>query len=252
MHIARRSYIQAGLTWWRGRAWWMVVLLVVGCLWFYGHAMGQGPMLSRYRLAVLGSQRLAAAAEQRPSAARELPSDAEMIAHFQTHRAEFEELVRLYQTDERRNKVGNRQPFWTEQYTETLFRAGIRHLSEDGALWLPDPYFVETAEKARAMDVFHAYAYHGITLYVENMKFSPSVRRLVWKDYFYVPVVPKVENGQLWWPRSRHGGDLNRSAPVFASLDDYPPDWLLDPPRGRGCVYRQIEPQWFLSLCRSR
>jgi hypothetical protein len=217
--------------------------------------MSQGATLWPHGLGDLGRQRLAAATESSPPSARELPSDDDLIAHFRTHRAEFEELVRLYQTDKRRVwrfEKGNLQPFETDAYKALLKRVGIRHLSNDGALWLPDPYSVETAEKARAMDVFHAYAYHGITLYVENMKFSPSVRRLVWKDYFYVPVVPKVENGQLWWPRSRHGGDLNRSAPVFASLDDYPPDWLLDPPGGRGCVYRQIEPQWFLSLCRSR
>jgi len=189
------------------------------------------------------------------SASRELPSDAEMIAHFQAHRAEFEELVRLYQTDKRRvwrYEKGNLQPFETDEYKALLKRAGIRHLSDDGALWLPDPYSSQTAQKARAMDVFHAYAYHGIGFYVENMTTSLRVGGSVWKEYFYVPVVPMVEKGRLWWPRSRHSGNLNRSARVFDSLDDYPADWLADPPlRRRECVDRRIELQWFLSLCHS-
>ncbi|MGH7302508.1 MAG: hypothetical protein ACRELZ_04410 [Candidatus Rokuibacteriota bacterium] len=87
------------------------------------------------------------AAKSTQTTAQELPNDAEMIAHFKAHRKQFDELVRLYQTDERRNTVGNRQPFWTAQYTELLKRAGIEHLGEDGALWLPDPYSKETAKK---------------------------------------------------------------------------------------------------------
>ena len=188
-------------------------------------------------------------------ASRDLPSDAEMIAHFQARRQEFGELVRLYQADKRRvwrYEKGNLQPFETDEYKALLKRAGIRHLSGDGALWLPDPYSSQAAQKARAMDVFHAYAYHGIGLYVENMTTSLRVGGSVWKEYFYVPVVPMVEKGRLWWPRSRHSGDLNRSARVFDSLDDYPAEWLSDSPlRRRECVYRQIELQWFLSLCHS-
>jgi hypothetical protein len=202
-----------------------------------------------------GAGQTPSGAQTTGSASRELPSDADMIAHFQTHRAEFEELVRLYQTDKRRvwrYEKGNLQPFETNEYKALLKRAGIRHLSGDGALWLPDPYSSQTAQKAKAMDVFHAYAYHGIGLYIENMTTSLRVGGSVWKEYFYVPVVPMVEKGRLWWPRSRHRGDQNRSARVFDSLDDYPAEWLSDPPLSRReCVYRQIELQWFLSVCHS-
>jgi len=182
-------------------------------------------------------------------ASREFPGDAEMIDHFQAHRAEFDEVVALYQKYGSHGNLHRGQPEYLE-YTALLKRAGISHLREDGAIWLPDPYSLETARKAGVMDLFHAYAYHGITLYVENSVFSHLVGRNVWKEYFYVPVVPKVENGRLWWPlMERKNLSLHqRSARVFESLDHYPPEWLL--PRKQGeCVYRQIKPQWFLALC---
>ncbi len=244
MHIARGSYIQARHTWWRGQAWWMVVLLVVGYLWFYGHAMGQGPALE---------QRLAAAAEQRPSAARELPSDAEMIAHFQAHRTEFEELVRLYQTNTRsvwRHQDGKLLPFETDEYKALLKRLRVLGQSDDGAIWLPDPYTRESARKARSMNLVKSYRHHGILFSTEIPSRSPRLGRLVMKGFFYVPVVPRVENGELWWPVNREGR-VYRKRRVLASLDDYPPGWFLEPPQPRRgeCVLRQFEPQWFLQLC---
>jgi hypothetical protein len=101
------------------------------------------------------------------------------------------------------------------------------------------------------MNPFHSYAHHGLWLKEDRLTPSPRVQAIVWKDYFYVPVVPKVEQGRLWWPRSRYTGELDRSARLFASLDDYPSDWLQNRAAAE-CVYRQIEPQWFLRLCASR
>jgi hypothetical protein len=175
--------------------------------------------------------------------AGDLPSDSELIAHFKTHRADFSELVAMYQ------KYGStgRGEAENQRYAELLKRAGLTFLSEDGVIWLPDPYSIEAAEKARAMNPFRAYAHHGVILRTD--KLTPRLRVLVWKDYFYVPVVPRIEQGRLWWPRSPYSGDVHRSARVFDSLDVYPADWSQRRPAE--CVFRQIEPQWFLRLCAS-
>jgi len=193
----------------------------------------------------------ASAAQKNPAEVQELPSDAEMIAWFQTHRKEFQELVRLYQTDERRNKVGNREPFWTVQYTQLLQRAGIDHLSGDGALWLPDPYARETAKRARSIRRIGAYASHGMFFAPDNRVLSRQVGGWVWKDYFFVPVVPKVDQGRLWWPLvERENLSLHQwSRGVFESLDRYPSEWLQPLAREEGCVFRRLEAQWFLRLC---
>lgn len=177
--------------------------------------------------------------------ATKLPSDNELVAHFKTYRADFEELVRMYQ----RYGSTARDDLQNQQYAELLKRAGLTFLDEDGVIWLPEPFSPESANKARGMDPFHAYAHHGVILRMGTMVQTPRVRGLVWKDYFYVPVVPRVEQGRLWWPRSPYTGDVHRSARVFESLDDYPSDWVWKRPAE--CVFRQIEPQWFLRLCAS-
>ena len=101
------------------------------------------------------------------------------------------------------------------------------------------------------MNPFHSYAHHDLVFSAAKLIPSSRVQALVWKDYFYVPVVPRVEQSRLWWPRSPYSGRLNRSARVFDSLDEYPADWVQGRPVAE-CVYRQIEPQWFLTLCANR
>ena len=68
-----------------------------------------------------GAGQAPSGAQTTGSASRELSSDAEMIAHFQAHRADFEELVKLYQTDKRRvwrYEKGNNQPCSTPMSTK--------------------------------------------------------------------------------------------------------------------------------------
>jgi hypothetical protein len=203
----------------------------------------------------IGSDRAQApsAAQPAASASRELPSDAEMIAHFQAHRADFEELVRLYQTNTGhvwRHQDGKLLPFETDDYKGLLKRLGILGLSDDGTIWLPDPYSIQTAKKAWAMNLFKAYPHHGILFSTGIPRPSSRLGQLVMKGYFYVPVVPRVEDGELWWPVDRNGR-VYRKARVLVSLDDYPPGWFLKPPQPRRgeCVLRQFEAQWFLQLC---
>jgi hypothetical protein len=232
------------------RAWRLVVALLVVGLWLSGRFVNFTAARWPDGLGDLGWQHLAEAAQSSQAPVRGLQSDAEMIGHFQAHRAEFEKLVALYQ---KHGHLQRSQPEYQE-HAELLKSAGVSHLSEDGEIWLPDPYSTETAKRAKGMDAFHAYAQHGLMLRVNQMIMESRVQGLVWKDYFYVPVVPRVEQGRLWWPRSRHSGALRKSARVFDSLDTYPPEWIQTPPKRDpgGCVYRQIEAQWFLRLCTGR
>ena len=176
-----------------------------------------------------------------------LSNDDEMIAHFKAHRSEFDALVMMYQ---KHGQIVSSQPEYRE-HAELSKRTGVRQLTADGEVWLPDPYSMETVEKAKNIDPFHAYAHHGLMLRSGALIPSLRVKALVWKFYFYVPVVPRVEQGRLWWPRSHNTGQLHRSAPVFDSLDDYPSDWVQGQPVAE-CVFRPIEPQWFLEMCASR
>lgn len=229
---------------WRGQR------LIAGSLVLMTLCLSDTSALQALRIGSLeeiGQQRMASAAEALQASARELPSDAETIAHFKAHRVEFEALVMLYQTH---GHIVSDHPEH-QKNAALLKRAGLNNLSGDSAIWLPEPYSVETAEKARGMNPFHAYAHHGVLLRMDKLIPSPRVQGLVWKDYFYVPVVPRVEQGRLWWPRSRYSGDLRKSARVFDSLDEYPQEWLQKRPVAE-CVYRRVEPQWFLRLCTSR
>src|SRR5262249_12818924 len=129
----------------------------------------------------------------------------------------------------------------------------IDHLSGDAALWLPSPYSRETATRARSIRRVDAYTAHGIFFAPDNRVLSRQVGAWVWKDYFFVPVVPKVDQGRLWCPLEE-GENLarhQRSRRVFDSLDGYPSEWLQPFARSEGCVFRRLEAQWFLHLCAS-
>jgi hypothetical protein len=184
-----------------------------------------------------------------------LPSDAQMIEHFESHRADFEELVRLYQSGERwewRRQNGSLTPFPTDAYGALLKKADVEALSRDASLWLPDSYSDDIVERAKGIDFFHAYQHHAIIFRMRRdvyATFVSQLRRTIVKEYFFVPVSPLVKNGEMWWPRSPARGDLYRKAPVLSSLDAIPADWSMASERYGECVYKQIQPQWFITMC---
>jgi uncharacterized protein Usg len=69
------------------------------------------------------------------------------------------------------------------------------------------------------------------------------VAATIWKDYFFFPEVPKVDQQRLWYPADIDG-QLKSSDRVFASLNWYPSGW-----RKGECVFRVIEAQWFIRMC---
>lgn|GEM_PF-3241069 len=81
-----------------------------------------------------------------------LPSDEEMIAHFQAHRAEFEELVGLYR-NYRRPPGGKRIWGNLPEMRQRRENLGVRRVVEQLGYWLPEPYSIETGK--RLLELIH-------------------------------------------------------------------------------------------------
>ncbi|MBM4328954.1 MAG: hypothetical protein FJ118_17545 [Deltaproteobacteria bacterium] len=180
---------------------------------------------------------------------RLLPTDEEMIAHFQKHRTDFERLVQIYREDpslpNRWGMVDYHELHPKEQ--AIMARVGVNGMRGDWQSWVPpDPYSVEAQKQVATLGLFRE-AQKGTS---EGRKFSgvilsyahPPVIRLnadlawVFKGYYYTPLVPKIENGRLKKP---DGGER-----IFPTLNTYP-SWLIC----GNCVLKQFEPQWFIRLC---
>lgn len=186
-----------------------------------------------------------------------LPNDEEMIAHFKAHRAELEAVVESYREYTAPQDDPGR--YWgdTPEAQALLNGAGIRYVNNVGALWFPDPYSGETAKQAQVLRknmgkrVFDLYPKYS-SLYVspaDQRYYRKSLRYLtdfaIWKDFYHIPEVPKIENGKLWYPVDVDG-KLKSGRRIFTSLNDYPPEWK----RGE-CVFRQLEAHWFIQMCRA-
>ena len=236
------------------RAWGLCFLLVCVLLWFYWNC-------------------------------NPLPKDEEMIANFQANRADFEEIVRRYREYPDLLYPSN-GPFWYERgdTLELFKRAGIDDVKSIGFRpWLPNPYSVETALKVTRL-VEQGSLNHTLWQKYGALILSPATTPLIehprqtdhrrhwrgslrygviWKYYIFFPEIPRVENGTLFWAlQTSYKGDpegqyhekegvttYQITRPVLPSLNTFPKNW--DQYRCK-CVYRQIEPQWFLCMCRSR
>lgn len=182
-----------------------------------------------------------------------LPSDEEMIAHFQAHRAEFEELVALYRNN--RPLPGDTRSWGDLPEVKALReKLGTDWVGEQLGYWLPDPYSLKTGKRVLDLIRSHQFGQLEVRRY-STLKLVPTDRcryyrgsvryGTIWKDYHHFPEVPKVEGGLLWWPTNEKG-EVNDKDRVFASLNSYPPNWEKG-----DCVYRRIDPQWFIRMCRA-
>jgi len=178
-----------------------------------------------------------------------------MIAHFTAHRGEIEALVKQYREYRR---PPNPPKEWGQlpEVMALKATAGVRAISEVGSIWLPDPYSAKTAGYLFSLAKNDGRAYFqlkrqsgSLAIRLADGRYGPRTAVVetsiatVWKDYFFFPVPPKVEGNALWRPVDTDGS-LKRSERVFADLKSYPPAWS----KGE-CVYRSIEPQWFIRMC---
>ena len=185
-----------------------------------------------------------------------LPSDEEMIQHFQQHRGEIEKLVQLYRDYEPQR--GQKDLYWADapEIKALRERAAVERVngSTSGGLWIAEPYSREAAKLAesqvRSADMETVERRYG-TILIEfsplDRYFSPSRRYgTLIKEVLYLPQAPKITQGEAWWPVDAVSGEPTQKRSVVQTLDRYPPNL------NKGdCVVRPIEAQWFLSLCRA-
>jgi len=205
-----------------------------------------------------------------------LPSDEEMIANFQAHRADFEELVRQYRTFTSATLFAN----WDGRadIKEKMRRVGIGRISETTYRWYPDPYSIKTAQEDdkrihnKDFTMYVSAKYWEIVVKPEPENKYRSARLIhankdvrlsaVWKDFVHIPEVPRIENGSLVgrpyvvpsknFPDTKYYEKENvyiqqKHRRVLPSLNTIPENWKV-----YECVYRQLEPQWFLEMCNGR
>lgn len=184
-----------------------------------------------------------------------LPTDEEMIRHFQTHRREFEALVALWRSENNGGAVWkDGQTIWPDnpEAMRMLGTSGIGRLKSGPTLWLPAPYSIESAWQVEAMDyasIYEAYQHQAVWIDIKDWREIPSwrLRGEVSKYYVNFPVVPRVVEGELHWPVDTKGEPIRSATRLYPSLNEYPPGFR----RMVGCAWRRIEPQWFLVLCYS-
>lgn len=193
-----------------------------------------------------------------------LPSDEHMLDNFKAHRADFVEAVRRYRNYPRPPHTDT--SFWYKEgdTLELYKRAGIDGIDHSALNpYLPNPYSIETAkfvsEKTRnAKDfmLFHRYGVLRITPATNPRINHPDqiddhsryrrntlIHGVIWKDYYFFPEAPRIENAELLGPVDQKGEYTYRLR-VLPSLNRFPDHW-----KDFECVYRQIEPQWFLRMC---
>jgi hypothetical protein len=180
-----------------------------------------------------------------PSRINTLPPDEELIAWFQTNRADIEELVRRYRAyvPPEGKQIGD----WEKvgDTPELHKRAGVSRLSDaSSAVWLPDPYSAVARIKDGgylAVDWRQATKYKTLVIHSSDKRWWQG---RVWKDLVYFPMVPRIEDGRIMHPVEETGVSRPTDR-VLSTLNNEPPDVNRDE-----CALRQIEPQWFVRMCR--
>ena len=179
-----------------------------------------------------------------------LPRDEEMIDHFQTHQDDFKELVQRYRNFEV-GPDGFHTKWINESGTQSMLdRAKVRNIFYTGFAWFPNPYSLETAKavkKARGKGSFEIFREYGALVLRLSPKGHYRATSLtyvkVWKDFTYFPEVPRIKNGELLWPINTEGQYTKRRR-ALSSLNQHPDNW-----KDYECVFRKIEPQWFIRMC---
>ena len=181
-----------------------------------------------------------------------LPSDEEMIEHFQEHREGFEALVQRYRNFEV-GLDGFHSKWKSEEGTELMLkRAKVWHVGHVAPIWYPNPYSLKSANAvyAQSLDKQDSYAlfykYGSLTVNVEPRKEYRATNLFyikIWKNFIYFPEIPRIENEKLLLPFNTKGA-ISGEDRVLLTLNKLPNNW-----KDYECVFRQIEPQWFIRMC---
>ncbi len=175
---------------------------------------------------------------------RPLPSDDEMIANFYDNKDDFEKLVQIYYTDPSNRFYGSKA-MSTPEVKAVMRRAKVYGIAGDGDFWVPpDPYNEEARDRSFRSGELERHR-DGIDFHYKHKRVTVGIEKFddLHKYYYYAPMIPKIERypGEpydvLLTPTHHHR--------LYKSLDRWPADLL--PP---DCVYRQIDLQWFIMVCR--
>jgi hypothetical protein len=189
-----------------------------------------------------------------------LPSDEEMIAHFYAHRADIEELVRRFRNfemPEKDDSLPKNAYQWDKQpgTPELMKRARVWNITGFGPMWLPDPY---STEAVKEIEKIYKYLPARRRIFLRERKYGAiKIRRNpkerffrghpiylnIWKNLIFFPEIPRIEDGWLLGPVRTNGRHAYRNRTSY-SLNYFPKHW-----EEYECVYRPIEPHWFLQLC---
>jgi hypothetical protein len=175
---------------------------------------------------------------------RSLPSDEAMIAHFNKNRSDFEALVKIYIEDMSVSDsgVGILEP--TPEIRAVMKRINAESVIGDDVLWIPsdsNPMEPMKNPEADALKPGDWRKFSGVILGYKHK----TVARLKWgatvsKEYYYVPLIPQVEGGELRLPSQPAAWG---NGTLVDSLNTYPP--TLGP---WDAAYRQIEPHWYIKM----
>lgn len=181
-----------------------------------------------------------------------LPLDEELIAHFKTHKYEFEELVRRYR--EYKPESPGKHYLWKNQgETPKLYKeAGVKYFSTAIGYWIPHSYTDGFIKRQRHLtdelseEIFSA-KYGALSISLNDPRYE-AVQLLhlhrISKKLLNFPAPPRIINGVLIVPGIDEITQIKSSVSyrVLKSLNNY------IPPKGH-CVLRKIEPKWFISMC---
>jgi len=185
-----------------------------------------------------------------PSMFRSPPSDEEMIANFYRHQKDFDRLARIYREDTSVPTV-MRVLVPTPEIAAMMSRISVATIKGDDETWIPpdpyskDPDFLEQKVKSEiCRDAPGARKFSGVIFYSTHGRVTRRhYGQPIYKQYYYVPIAPRVEDGVLVLPGTSTWSDHR----VLETLNRYPPGFATF-----NCVYRQIEPQWFIRMCQDK
>ncbi len=177
---------------------------------------------------------------------KDLPGDESLIELFRDHREDFEYLAKNYKGYQEIEAPDIRA---AKERIGGLYQVAF----VGNYFWLANPYDIETAREvlkmARAGRLSVITDTQGREMLFERKDWRLPYwsKRFSWvsKNIHYFPIEPRIANGELLWPVGIDGKPKG-SARVLSELDHSPWEWR----RGE-CLYRSLEPHWFIRLCNS-
>ncbi|MGH8603269.1 MAG: hypothetical protein ACREXR_11010 [Gammaproteobacteria bacterium] len=195
-----------------------------------------------------------------------LPSDEELITHFQEHRQDIETLIQTYYIAPEPLPGQSRVQWDASSEVQAIkLRAGVGRIHQTKGYWTPDPYSFEWADKKKQLIDANtresATALRNMEALQVDMHDSRYFQRsfrypldyYIWKSLLYIPAVARTHDSKLW-----PGVSWNTLAPqtpeqyeksadrLLPDLTNYPQDWK----KGE-CVYRKLDTHWFIRMCRA-